>query len=47
METFYGSCSEESGVPEVDSKRSGGSSRVMAIAMTKVDSTETKIQVVI
>jgi len=47
METFYRSCSEESGVPEVDSKWGGWGSRVMAIATTKVDSAETEIQVVV
>jgi len=47
METFYRSCSEESGVPEVDSKWGGGSSGVTAIATTKVDSAETKIWVVV
>jgi len=47
METFYRSCSEESGVLEVDSEWGGGSSRVTAIAMPKVNSAETKIQVVI
>jgi len=47
METFYRSCSEESGVPEVDSKWGGWGSGVMAITTTKVDSTETKIQVVV
>jgi len=47
VETFYRSCSEESGVPEIDSKWGGWGSGVMAIAMTKVDSAETKIWVVI
>jgi len=47
METFYRSCSEELGVPEVDSKWGGWGSRVTAIATTKVDSIETKIQVVV
>jgi len=47
METFYRSCSEESGVPEVDSEWGGGSSGVTAIATTKVDSAETKIRVVV
>jgi len=47
VETFYRSCSEESGVPEVDSKWGGWGSGVMAIAMTKVDSAETKIWVVV
>jgi len=47
METFYRSCSEESGVPEMDSKWGGGSSRVMAIATTNIDSAETKIWVVV
>jgi len=47
MKTFYRSCSEESGVPKVDSEWGGGSSGVTAIATTKVDSAETKIRVVI
>ena len=47
METFYRSCSEESGVPKVDSKWGGWGSGVMAITMTKVDSTETKIWIVV
>jgi len=47
METFYRSCSEESGVPEVDSEWGGWGSGVTAIATTKVDSAETKIQVVV
>jgi len=47
METFYRSCSEEPGVPEVDSEWGGGSSGVTAIATTKVDSAETKIRVVV
>jgi len=46
METFYWSCSEESGVPKVDSKWGGWGSGVTAIAMTQVDSAETKIRVV-
>ena len=47
IETFYRSCSEELGVPEVDSKWGGWGSGVTAITMTKVDSAETKIQVVV
>jgi len=47
METFYRPCSEGLGVPEVDSEWGGWGSGVTAIAMTNVDSTETKIQVVI
>ena len=47
METFYRSCSEESGVPEVDSKWGGWGPGVMAIATTKVNSAETKIWVVV
>jgi len=47
VETFYRSCSEESGVPEVDSKWGGWGSRIMAIATTKVNSAETKIWVVV
>jgi len=47
METFYRSCSEESGVPEVDSEWGGWGSRVTAIATTKVNSAETKIRVVV
>ena len=47
VETFYRSCSEESGVPKVDSKWGGWGSGVIAIAMTNVNSAETKIQVVI
>jgi len=47
METFYRSCSEDLGVPEVDSEWGGWGSGVTAIAMTKVDSAETKIRVVI
>jgi len=47
METFYRSCSEELGVPKVDSKWGGWGDRVMAIAITNVNSAETKIQVVL
>ena len=47
VETFYRSCSEESGVPEVDSKWGRWGDGVMAIAMTNVDSAETKIWVVV
>ena len=43
METFYRPCSEGLGVPEVDSEWGGWGSGVTAIAMTNVDSTETKI----
>jgi len=46
METFYRSCSEELGVPKVDSCWGGWGSGVMAIAITNVDSAETKIWVV-
>ena len=47
METFYRSASEKAWVPKVDSEWGGWGSGVTDIAMTNVNSTETKIWVVL